>query len=55
MLRRLGTLVHGPASSGVVEAVPGASSDFGVIAEVAEQVGLTKRVARLEPLIHLKG
>ena len=55
VLRRLGTLVHGPASSGVVEAVPGASSDFGVIAEVAEQVGLTKRVARLEPLIHLKG
>lgn len=55
VVRRLGTLIRGPASSGVVEAVPEADSDFGVIADVAEQVGLTKRVARLEPLIHIKG
>jgi tRNA-splicing ligase RtcB len=55
VLRRLGTLVRGPGSSGVVENAPEAGPDFGVIVDVAEQVGLTKRVARLEPLIHIKG
>ena len=55
VVRRLGMLVHGSAASGVVETDPEASSDFGVIADVAEQVGLTKRVARLEPLIHIQG
>ena len=55
VVRRLGMLVHGSAASGVVETAPEASSDFGVIADVAEQVGLTKRVARLEPLIHIQG
>jgi len=55
VLRRLGTLVRGPASSGVVETAPDAGSDFGVIMDAAEQAGLARRVARLEPLIHIKG
>ena len=55
VVRRLGTLVRGPASSGVVETSPETGPDFGVIADAAEQAGLTKRVARLEPLIYIKG
>ena len=32
-----------------------AGSDSGVIMDAAEQVGLARRVARLLPLIHIKG
>lgn len=55
VLRRLGTLVRGPALNGVVEELSEAGSDFGVIMDAAEQVGLARRVARLEPLIHIRG
>lgn len=55
VLRRLGTLVRGPDLNGVVEELSEAGSDFGVIMDAAEQVGLTRRVARLEPLIHIRG
>lgn len=55
VLRRLGTLIRGPALSGVVENTPQVGSDFGVIADAAEQAGLARRVARLEPLIHIRG
>ncbi len=55
VLRRLGTLVRGPALNGVVEELSEAGSDFGVIMDAAEQVGLARRVARLSPLIHIRG
>ena len=55
VVRRLGTLVRGPASSGAVEKTPDAGSDFGVMMDVAEQAGLARRVARLEPLIQIRG
>jgi tRNA-splicing ligase RtcB len=55
VLRRLGTLIRGPASSGVVEKTPDAGSGFRVMMDAAEQAGLARRVARLEPLIHIKG
>lgn len=55
VLRRLGTLIRGSALDGVVEEMPDAGSDFGVVVDAAEQVGLARRVARLEPLIHIKG
>lgn len=55
VLQRLGTLIRGPALSGVVEKAPDVGSDFGVMMDAAEQVGLARRAARLEPLIHIRG
>lgn len=55
VLRRLGTLVRGPAVNGVVEELSEAGSDSGVIMDAAEQVGLARRVARLSPLIRIRG
>ena len=56
VVRRLGTLVRGPALNGLIEAMPDAGSeDFGVMTDAVEQIGLARRVARLEPLIHIRG
>jgi hypothetical protein len=41
--------------NGVVEELSEAGSDSGVIMDAAEQVGLARRVARLSPLIRIRG
>lgn len=53
MRRRLGRLVHGAAAGKTAEAAPEIGSYLGVIMDAAVQVGLTRRVARLKPLIHI--
>ena len=53
---RLGVLIRSPSQRGVMVAEqPDAHQDAGVVVEAAEQAGLARRVARLEPLICVKG
>lgn len=40
---------------GVAEEAPGAYKDAGVVVEAAEHAGLARRVARLVPVICVKG
>jgi tRNA-splicing ligase RtcB len=50
-----GIMIRSPSSRGVAEEAPGAYKDVSAVVDVAEQAGLARRVARLEPLICVKG
>jgi tRNA-splicing ligase RtcB len=50
-----GILIRSPSTRGVAEEAPGAYKDVGRVCLAAEQAGLARRVARLEPLICIKG
>jgi tRNA-splicing ligase RtcB len=54
-LRERGVLIRTRSYRGVAEEAPGAYKDVGAVAEAAEQVKLARRVARLVPLICVKG
>jgi tRNA-splicing ligase RtcB (3'-phosphate/5'-hydroxy nucleic acid ligase) len=50
-----GVLIRTRSYRGVAEEAPGAYKDVNAVAEAAEQAGLARRVARLVPLICVKG
>ena len=50
-----GILIRSPSSRGVAEEAPGAYKDVNAVVEASEKAGLSRRVARLEPLICVKG
>jgi tRNA-splicing ligase RtcB len=50
-----GILIRSPSSRGVAEEAPGAYKDVSAVVAVAERAGLARRVARLRPLICIKG
>jgi len=50
-----GIIIRSPSSRGVAEEAPGAYKDVTAVVEAAEKAGLSRRVARLEPLICIKG
>jgi tRNA-splicing ligase RtcB len=50
-----GIIIRSPSPRGVAEEAPGAYKDVGAVVEAAEKAGLSRRVARLEPLICVKG
>lgn len=50
-----GVLIRTRSYRGVAEEAPGAYKDVNAVAQVAEQAGLAMRVARLVPLICVKG
>ncbi len=50
-----GILIRSPSARGVAEEAPGAYKDVDQVVEVAERAGLARRVARLTPLICVKG
>ena len=54
-LASAGILVRSPSTRGVAEEAPGAYKDVGAVVAAAEQAGLARRVARLRPLICIKG
>jgi tRNA-splicing ligase RtcB len=54
-LARRGILVRSPSSRGVAEEAPGAYKDVGAVVDAAEQAGLARKVAQLEPLLCIKG
>ncbi|MGE5246120.1 MAG: RtcB family protein [Betaproteobacteria bacterium] len=54
-LARRGILVRSPSSRGVAEEAPGAYKDVTAVVDAAERAGLSRKVARLEPLVCIKG
>jgi len=50
-----GILIRSPSTRGVAEEAPGAYKDVGAVVAAAETAGLARRVARLRPLICVKG
>ena len=48
-------LIRSPSSRGVAEEAPGAYKGVSAVVEVTEQASLARRVARVEPVICIKG
>jgi tRNA-splicing ligase RtcB len=54
-LATMGILVRSPSARGVAEEAPGAYKDVGAVVDAAERSGLARKVARLRPIICIKG
>jgi tRNA-splicing ligase RtcB len=50
-----GILIRSPSWRGVAEEAPGAYKDVGAVVDAAENAGLAWKVARLEPVVCIKG
>jgi tRNA-splicing ligase RtcB len=50
-----GVLIRSPSMRGVAEEAPGAYKDVAAVVAAAEKAGLARMVARLEPLVCVKG
>ncbi len=50
-----GILIRSPSPRGVAEEAPGAYKDVTAVVDAAEAAGLARKVARLEPLVCIKG
>lgn len=50
-----GILIRSPSQRGVAEEAPGAYKDVTRVVDAAERAGLARKVARLEPLVCIKG
>jgi tRNA-splicing ligase RtcB len=50
-----GILIRSRSMRGVAEEAPGAYKDVTTVVEAADQAGLARMVARLEPMICIKG
>jgi tRNA-splicing ligase RtcB len=50
-----GIVIKSPSTRGVAEEAPGAYKDVSAVVAAAEHAGLARRVARLRPLICIKG
>lgn len=54
-LRRQGIIIRSPTMRGVAEEAPGAYKDVSAVVDAADRAGLSRKVARLEPLVCVKG
>jgi tRNA-splicing ligase RtcB (3'-phosphate/5'-hydroxy nucleic acid ligase) len=54
-LRAQGIFIRSPSTRGIAEEAPGAYKDVGTVVAAAEHAGLARRVARLRPLVCIKG
>jgi tRNA-splicing ligase RtcB (3'-phosphate/5'-hydroxy nucleic acid ligase) len=50
-----GILIRSPSLRGVAEEAPGAYKDVSAVVEAADRAGLARKVARLKPLVCIKG
>ena len=50
-----GILIRSPSMRGIAEEAPGAYKDVSEVVDAADDAKLAKKVARLEPLICVKG
>lgn len=50
-----GILVRSPSMRGVAEEAPGSYKDVAAVVDSADQSGLARKVARMEPLVCIKG
>jgi tRNA-splicing ligase RtcB len=54
-LAERGILVRSPSLRGIAEEAPGAYKDVSAVVEAADRAGLARKVARVEPMICIKG
>lgn len=54
-LAERGILIRSPSQRGVAEEAPGAYKDVSAVVDAADQANLARKVARLEPIICVKG
>lgn len=54
-LRGRGIIIRSPSQRGVAEEAPGAYKDVSAVVEAADRAHLATRVARLEPVVCIKG
>jgi len=54
-LGQRGIIIRSPSPRGVAEEAPGAYKDVSAVVDAAHAAGLSRKVARLEPLICIKG
>ena len=54
-LRARGVIIKSPSMRGVAEEAPGAYKNVRAVVDAAEAAGLAKKVAKLSPLICIKG
>jgi tRNA-splicing ligase RtcB len=54
-LARRGILIRSPSFKGVAEEAPGAYKDVSAVVDAADRAGLSRTVARLEPILCVKG
>ncbi len=50
-----GILIRSPSGRGVAEEAPGAYKDVSAVVDAADAAGLARKVARMEPLVCIKG
>jgi tRNA-splicing ligase RtcB (3'-phosphate/5'-hydroxy nucleic acid ligase) len=50
-----GIIIRSPSMRGVAEEAPGAYKDVGEVVDAADKAGLSRKVARLEPMVCVKG
>jgi len=55
MLAEQGVIVRSPSLRGIAEEAPGAYKDIHAVVDAADHAGLARKVARLRPLICIKG
>ena len=54
-LANRGILIRSPSMRGVAEEAPGAYKDVSAVVDAADSAGLSRKVARLEPVVCIKG
>ena len=54
-LAERGILIRSPSMRGVAEEAPGAYKDVSAVVDAAHDSGLSRKVARLEPVVCIKG
>ncbi|HSD90052.1 MAG TPA: RtcB family protein [Kofleriaceae bacterium] len=54
-LAQRGVIIRSPSMRGIAEEAPGAYKDVAAVVDAAEAAGLARKVARLEPMIVVKG
>jgi tRNA-splicing ligase RtcB len=54
-LAERGILIRSPSLRGIAEEAPGAYKDVSAVVDTSHQAGLARKVARLEPMIVVKG
>jgi tRNA-splicing ligase RtcB len=50
-----GIIIRSPSMRGVAEEAPGAYKDVGEVVDAADKAGLSRKIARLEPMVCVKG
>ena len=54
-LAEQGIVIRSPSDRGIAEEAPGAYKDVTAVVEATERAGLARRVARLDPILCIKG